>query len=54
LEKEKSKTANIAELIHDFHKGSNNKKAGKAFENTYDTSKLKKHSFFSQSKFIHT
>jgi hypothetical protein len=47
LEKDKSKTANMAELIHEFHKGNKNKKGGKPFENTHDTSKLKKHSFFS-------
>lgn len=50
METEKSKTTNIADLIHEFHKGGKKKVGGKPFENTHDISKLKKHSFFSQSK----
>ena len=46
IEKEKSKTTNIADLLHEIKKKGNKK----IFENTHDITKLKKNSFFSQSK----
>ena len=48
-EKEKSKTTNVADLLKEMQRARKKNEQGKskAFENTYDTAKLKKNSFFS-------
>ena len=54
MDQEKSKTANLVDLLYEMKKKNSGQinKDKKVFENTHDISKLKKQSFFSQSKVL--
>jgi hypothetical protein len=56
IEKEKSKTTNVVDLLKEIKYQNKTQAIYKdraMFENTFDLKKLKKNSFFSQSKYIH-